>query len=826
MRLRLIAGSVVLFIVAFAFNIFFNLTSLDKLYIDAIFSQHRVIAKDLQRALERGLFYGKSLDNFYNIEGVFRATGRDISKQLARLKANTTAAKLLTNDTDIDLYVVAANGSILFSNNSNPLYPYIPEQVLKSASETTEDPKPASAIQHVKHKNAYFSVLPLSNRDKNWIGAVVICLNRNQVDDFLQAVFRENSQSALIALGVGILVLIVLLCIFLPNDQNIEKFSKRKTTAIIFFVIGSTLVSTCGHSTFTFAKYFLRINQENSILINAQLKRDIESLLKSGARIDRLAKLDVYLGQIITQSPEIENITLFDHTEQPLYRATKKAVTDFQRSQNAYSEWVEATKPIINPEYNVRSDLFGAGEYKGYLSTNASKDIVFAQLIDNVLDSLTVIIISMLFFVEMLILIFKYIERRASGALHPNAINYGVMRPAAFLFLFGIDISVSFLPLHIEALYVPILNLSKETIMGLPISVEFLFVGISILISGVWLDRRGWHEPFLAGILITSSGVLYSSLAVDAYHFIISRAIVGLGYGLSLMAAQGFVIHYTDWKTKAQGLAHLFAGIYAGSICGTATGGMLAEWIGYRPVFLIGALILLAVILYTFIFMRNAMAKPIPGQQQKHNPQLNSRRVFQFLFNRTILGLIFFSSLPAAIAVIGFLNYFSPIYLNHIGASQSTIGQVIMLYGICLIYFGPFVSRYVDASNNKKVYILVGCVLGSLALLTFHLLQGLVAAIVAVLLLSLSSCFVLASQSVYALKLKVTQQLGEGKAIGIFRSTSRAGQMAGPIVFSATIAATNINTGITFLGMAYLATALLFLIFTQSDLKAALLEDL
>ena len=291
------------------------------------------------------------------------------------------------------------------------------------------------------------------------------------------------------------------------------------------------------------------------------------------------------------------------------------------------------------------------------------------------------------------------------------------------------------------------------------------------------------------------------------------------------MAAQGFVISYTDWKTKAQGLAHLFAGIYAGSICGTATGGMLAESMGYTPVFLIGAFIIIIVIAYAFLFMRNAMQKPIAPAATQTVLRKSGARFFRFLFNRTILGLIFFSSLPAAIAVIGFLNYFSPIYLNRIGASQSTIGQVLMLYGICLIYFGPFISRYVDSSNNKKVYILLGCFLGSMALITFYFLEGVVAAIVAVLLLGLSSSFVLASQSVYALKLKVTKELGEGKAIGIFRSTSRVGQMLGPIVFSAVIAITNINSGITFLGIAYLLTALLFLIVTQSDLKAVLMED-
>ena len=207
---------------------------------------------------------------------------------------------------------------------------------------------------------------------------------------------------------------------------------------------------------------------------------------------------------------------------------------------------------------------------------------------DIAMDSLTVLVISILFSVEMLILIFKYVERQIQNSLEKGSagvVHYGVMRPIAFLFLFGVDISISFVPLHMQSLYIPFLGLSRDTIMGLPISAEFLFAGIGILISGGWLDRRGWHEPFIGGLLLASLGFVYSGLAPNALHFIVSRGFVGLGYGLGLMAAQAFVINYSDSKTKTQGLANLLAGIFAGGICGGAAGAMMAEMVGYRMTF-------------------------------------------------------------------------------------------------------------------------------------------------------------------------------------------------------------------------------------------------
>jgi predicted MFS family arabinose efflux permease len=355
--------------------------------------------------------------------------------------------------------------------------------------------------------------------------------------------------------------------------------------------------------------------------------------------------------------------------------------------------------------------------------------------------------------------------------------------------------------------------------MGLPISVELLFVGISILVSGIWLDKRGWHEPFLSGLFLAGAGTLYSWGAPDVINFIISRAITGTGYGLALMASQGFVIEFSDTRSKAQGLAYLFAGIYAGSLCGGATGAMLADRFDYNSVFFAGALILFGVIAYAFVFMRDGMRMPQRYSIPNKLPSAPSKKVFRFLTNRIVIALVFFSSLPAAIAVVGFLNYFSPIYLNRIGASQSTIGRILMIYGISLIYIGPLVSKYVDASNKKRLFVFMGCALGSMAFLTFNVIEGIIAASVSMLLLGLSSSFVLASQSAYTLRLTVTEELGAGKSIGIFRSTSRIGQVLGPIVFSWLILSTNIESGITYFGIAYFGFAIIFLLLTAKDQK-------
>jgi len=833
-KFKLILSSIILFVLAVGFNTFFTLTSLEKLYIETNVSEYRVIAKDLHRNIENGLYYGKSLLNYFGIERLLETEKVNLLKKVTRMNHELIAFEKKLQNEDISIAIATVDGTILYSDHNNLIGKKLPRPVLAGPTNPGKKSKHYKPTDFIKYNDSYYTTLFIKDHDKNQVGLISISFKEKQIENFLENIFKKNSMTIILISAISITMLVFLLAI-LPMDA--KRFSKKKISFIIFFIICSAQVMSSGFMTYIFKDHFIEINKDNSEALTAMVKRDIVYLLNKGIRMDRLVKMDSYLRRVIESMSELNDITVYDRNNHPLYRATKTSMTDFQKSSNAYTQWLEATKPLSNTEYNLKVELFNSDQYSGYLSINISRSILFKKVLDIAMDSLTVLIISILFSVEMLILIFNYVERQVQNSYERKSvdiIHYGVMRPAAFLFLFGVDISISFIPLHMQKLYVPFLGLSRDTIMGLPISAEFLFAGVGILISGGWLDRRGWHEPFIGGLLLASVGFAYSGLAPNALHFIIARGIVGLGYGLALMAAQAFVINYSDSKTKTQGLANLLAGIFAGGICGGAAGAMLAEMVGYRMTFLFGTFILLFVVAYSIFSMRSAMKKTeirlavsAPTAAEPSSPSFTGvSNVVKFLTNRIVLSLIFFSGLPAAIAVVGFMNYFIPIHLNRLGVSQSTIGQVQMIYGICLIYIGPLISKYVDASQDKKRYVFLGLVLGSCSFLIFFVLDGLASAAMAIFLLGLSSSFVLASQIVYALKLKVTQALGEGKAIGIFRSTSRVGQMLGPVIFSTLFAATNINKGITFFGLFYLLTALVFILLTQRDGSKVVSDDL
>jgi predicted MFS family arabinose efflux permease len=827
-KIKLIISTIFLSVLAVAFNAFFTEASIKKLYIEINISEYRVFGKELQRKIERGLFFGKKLSNYVGMNEILLNEKKQIiagfdDKKL--YQRNDINRKIVNNH--IVISIAELDGTILYSEESSLVGTKLPELVLATYSGEKKTSK-SKISDFIKHHDLYYTYYTIKDRDQKPTGYISISLKEGLINSFLSDMLTDNS---VINISISFLSVVALLGFLsiIPMEQ--KRFSKRKISFIIFSIICSAQIISAGIITFNFKDNFLAINKSNAESLSRIIQDDVQYLLDKGIAINKLFKIEAYLNRIIKDTHELNDITLYDHNDYPLYRATDSDAIDFHKSKDAYKQWMEATKPLSSLEYNTRSDLYCKNSYKGHISTNASQSIIIKKVVDIAVGSVTVLIISILFLVEMLILFFRYLERGIIEVRIENStrsIHYSLMRPAVFLLLFGVDISISFIPLQMHELYTPLLGLPKETIVGLPISVEFMFVGLAILISGVWLDRRGWHEPFIFGLLCASVGYIYSGLATDAINFIISRGIVGLGYGLALMASQGFVIHYSDDNNKAQGLANLFAGIYAGSICGGATGAMMAEKLGYSFTFMVGAVILLIVIGYSFLFMRSAMEKPLCPKISKTVTDLKIEKpfknVFKFLSNRIVISLIFFSSLPAAIAVVGFMNYFMPVYLNQLGIPQSSIGQVLMLYGICLIYIGPFISRYVDSTHDKKRYVFLGCLLGSGAFLCFYFFDGIISAIIAIMMLGLSSTFVLASQSVYALKLKVTKKLGEGKAIGIFRSTSRVGQMLGPFTFSWLFATADVNKGIMYFGIVYLMTAVLFILFTQKDYKNLVAE--
>ncbi|MBF0100321.1 MAG: MFS transporter [Desulfobacterales bacterium] len=801
---------------ALMFSVFFNVTALDK-------SRHQAVIENIRNIGE------KISQEFFlyadEMNAGFRASLFDFEVNQLLTDIRSTVVGLLAGSSGVNndianffnVSLISENEGVLHTSAVPSVYQSMPEGIVNFINRS------GSGMEEVTLNGTTCLINTIGDRNHACGKALVIAFNH---DELFHLFWKEASglASQLIFAFLSVfLFLFIASCMFMPLPSDLEKGSTFVFTFIIIIICMIAQLLYSSWFLFNFRQDMIDQERSGMLLFQKDIENQISKFGISAAGVIDGESIDRILNKNLQMTPSLKSVSvIFDHS-QSFHNAQKTIVEDLPESLL----WI--LQPLFPEKKFTINDSFSTFRgMLGHISIVSKTGPLINRFMNMAMDCLTISVITIILSLELLLFLYTFFSQSPILKTETEQVNYKMMRPAIFLLLFAIDLSISFIPLHMEKLYKPLFGMSKSIVMGLPITTEFILVGLAILISGFWVDRRGWHEAFFIGLLLSIFGIFYSFLAPGPLHFILARAFVGAGYGLALMASQGYVIRFTDSKTKAHGLAYLFAGIYSGSICGGATGAMIADRYGYHFVFLIGGVMLFFVIAYTMTFMRSAMLKPmsVAATSLKQNGKriIAESGFVSFFKNRIVISLIFFSSLPASIAVVGFLNYFIPVYLNRIGVAQSNIGRALMIYGVTLVFLGPLIGKYVDQAKEKKYYVFIGGILGASTFMVFHFMNGFSAAMVALLLLGISSSFVLTAQSAYLLDLNVTRNFGEGKSIGIFRSSGRIGQALGPLVFGSLMVAGDMENGIEMFGMFYLATVFIFLLFTNRDQKVLLYQ--
>lgn len=817
-KLKLIINSLVLLALALTFNTMLSLNSLEDIYISSTFSKYSAIGSDLKRSIEKSMRFGKKIDKFIGMNAILTTTRNHLQHNPAGLTNQLAPADINHN---LAISLVLPDRKTQYSTAPEQIGKTLPADVFNFFSTIFPNndstlPTPKGIKKYFRYQKQYYIGISIDQkRPPTRAGILVITVHESEIKAYINNILTQKLK---LMGSVCITVLLLLVGFFfgiIPRGGRPTSFSKKRISMVILLTLLCAQIFFSLLNTNSFKNSYLDICREKTVLLGNLLKEDLEYLLDKGMKLNRLFMLEKMLEEIISSCPELATISLLNKNNQPIYKAEQKhgMVLGEKMTPPEYMDVPVVVEPPSPYHYLIPltcSKPGGVREIEGMISITLSKKAMWEELSEILMDSISVLIISMMFLTELLAIVFQYFSRAITASPDPTRINPSLIRPAAFLYFFGQTISVPFLPLYMETLYEPFWGLSREVILGLPICTTMLFGGISPLIAGPWVDKRGWHESFLSGAVITAMGFVYTWLAPDAIHLIISRALVGFGYGLTFMAANGFVVVYTNANNRAHGLTRLIAGCYAGFICGSSTGGMLADRLGFNPVFLVGAIIIGLSLVYTLIFLKSTMT---PSHLENSTaitvvPAMPFKQVYTFMVHPRILFLCLFVILPASMITVGFSNFFIPIYIDSIGSPPSHIGRLLMMEGLFFIYIAPFFSKFIDRSTDKSRYILLSGVITAAALILFYFIGGMIGAILAALILGLGGS--LTSTTPYALGLDVTRKLGSAKAIAIFASVEKIGQVIGPIVFGALILGKTDYQGLCLVGIVYGAATLIF----------------
>jgi MFS family permease len=825
----------IIFFATLGFNFTLENDINEKYYEEALFSVCKIISKNIELNILSGI-------QFSEINNLLEKSKLLISNNLSNLLASSNLNIIPKENKFINISLVHKNGNILISTNNVESYKNELSKLVKDLKKNENVNEDTYFLNDNLKYNIFFKILSGKENQDHF---VYISVEKHL---FIDSVAKEKVKYAfnLFMLFVFVVAFFILIAnIFFYENFYLNNYLTKKIKVLLFIAILAPQVLMSYANYNKLEKIFFNClnitieNIDNILEINMQKNAEEQRhkiSLKKFSKIDSIK----YLTQ---------NIENFVYDNAINFKKTELSENVIENSSTILSQKILVK--IINYLFEIKRFTFYIEDENGdinqiylYIYPTYYGSTIFNIIINSSIK----ILITILFFYELIYFYEILIEKKHvifnNCKKYLKEDRYKYMRTAAFIFIFGIDLSISFVPIFARELYLPILELSENTIIGLPITVEFIFVGISIFTSGVWSDRRGWHEPFVCGALLCAIANIACFTAENLFIFISLRALVGFGYGLILLASQAFIINYSSINNRTFAIAQFISGIYAGSICGAATGAILSEILGYNTVFLIGGLVLLIIIPYYFFILKNIRLKKevknfenLLGLGKKIQPfenrdrykkesfskhyigenKLKKTSLIKFMKNKIVISLILFSSFPAAIGTVGFLNYFTPIYLKDIGVSPAIIGSVYIIYGLSLVYIGPTISKLADKSKNKKYFIFIGCSVASVTFIIFYFATGLFITLLAALLLGISSSLIIASQSSYLLSLEITKRFGEGKALGIFRATSRAGQAAGPIIFSFVFLGEKISNNMAKMGLFYLLSSLLFLIITNKD---------
>ena len=810
MRFRLAIGSVMLLAIACVVNTAFLRSALTDGYQVSEIKRFLMPIESARDSIEKTLGTNRRM-SIADMRELLDRQRQEINSHWEKTKDSELDASYFQNNNLVDISIVLKSGSKLVTTTSEAPDRDTPEELIEQIVDISNG-KSLTGLEFVEDdKNYYVPYLLFDNQDR-WFISLVFHFEKAALGHSVSPRLAEHFTPTII---IGIFSV---LGIFLLNFQLALENRLTGNKEFVFDFVSIMLMSLLFSlliNTIIFERQILEASADNAREVTAEISSELS---------DRLAQRKTGATSGARKFDFSDSFSLFDNFEAILLTDSSGKTVFRHRPERPRSSPIESLAQIAvighlpEEKFSVSGKLNGLKLKNGsdvMATIRISKEDIFRNSLTVLITGVTILLITVLVMVECLLLYLHMLGRRRPEKDHSQRYELGFVRPAMFIFLFAIDLSMSFLPLHMQSFDAELFGLSRDIVMGLPISAEFLCVGIFLLVAGVWMDRRGWHEPFFVGLFVVGIGTLCSWATSSALVFILSRALVGVGYGLTLMSAQGLVINFGGADGRARGFASLFAGLYSGSICGAAAGAILAERFGYEKVFLFGVVIVLLLIAFSWNFMRSAIARP----ERIFEPATKSRQriklvpLLKFIGNPVFIALNFLSSLPASIAVAGFLHFFTPVYLDQIGVRDSTIGQVLILYGICLIYFGPPIGRMIDRSDNKKYYMILGGLLGGLAFATFNTEFGIISIILSVFLLGLSSSFVLSSQSTMVLELKGSRELGEGTALGIFRSISRIGQVVGPVIFGWILLSGELTDVINYLGFSYIGAMLILALF-------------
>lgn len=767
-----------------------SLSALNRLTVDNTAERIELLARRTSSQIQTGMALGKPLNQFFGLSALL--------DQVREQEPDLVAAAVVL----IDGRELASVGTLPKVDN------LLHALAVKSADIGGVLRMSSGAVRRVDQQGIQVGV-PLLLSDGTPGGMVVLQVLPK--DSGLSGLMLANLKVLGITTLAAALLLAVIFRYAMPLHELAVASKMRLLIPLAILMLAQGVYAA--YTINSFRDAWMQVTQDNTQVLGQGLQHDLNRVLGYGVAPTSLRGVEQPMARLAASFPVIAELRLLDDQGNLLNRADAQGVLPVQAA------------PELEQVLDFPLSADSRGPTLATLQIALDQKQIASGVRARILDAATVVAVAMVAAIELLLLLTLLMDRAFSARMRSKAGEPmglddqsrvgAIVRPVMFGFLFAMALPLSFLPIYARSLLGGAQAAQgAELLMALPIAVEMACGLLMALLAGRLTDRRGWQWPVLMGLLVAVLGNLLCAQAGTLTSFTLARGMVGLGYGLTWMGLQGFIVIQSPAAYRGRNMATVIAGLFAGHLSGAAVGAMLVQQTGAAAVFVVGAGLLALPALGVYALMwpyRQHPARKVVNSVTA--PVVRSWRAVATLLATRDFGMLLVGCIvPFSIAQVGLLTYALPLYMDAHGAGSASVGRILMLYGLCVIYIGPWMGRMADHSAYKKNWIVLGGLVGSAGLLSMYFFSGVMAAGAAVVLLAVASCLAGGAQTAYMLSLDNVQRYGAGGATSVMRAADKFGQMLGPLLVGGLFASMGISGGLAVTGVFYLLATLAFLL--------------
>lgn len=270
-------------------------------------------------------------------------------------------------------------------------------------------------------------------------------------------------------------------------------------------------------------------------------------------------------------------------------------------------------------------------------------------------------------------------------------------------FFTGLAISqiIPFLPLYIEQLGIKGAD-ALSLWSGLTFSVTFI---VSAAVAPLWgslADRKGRKLMLLRAAFGMGAVILLQAFVTQAWQLLLLRALMGLTSGY-IPNAMALVAAQVPRERSGWALSCVATGQIGGVILGPMLGGLLADWVGLRMVFIITAVLLMISFLVTLFLIKETGYTPVSKKDK-----LSGRELFRSLENPKLMVCLFFTTMVIQMCN-GSVNPILTLFVRELAPSAENIaflsGFIAALPGISALLSAPRLGRLGDRIGTQRILL-------------------------------------------------------------------------------------------------------------------------